>query len=45
MILDALECLREHLTHYENDSPNYPWTVEDVDNIFQSFDNSFMENF
>ena len=40
MILDALECLSEHLKHYENNSPNYPWTVDDVDGLFQSLDNS-----
>lgn len=43
MILDALECLSEHLKHYENNSPNYPWTTDDVDSLFQSFDNSFRE--
>jgi hypothetical protein len=43
MILDALECLSEHLKHYENNSPNSSWAVEDVDNLFQSFDNSFHE--
>lgn len=41
MILDALECLNEHLK--ENNSPNYPWTTDDVDGLFQSFDNSFVE--
>ena len=40
MILDALECLSEHLKHYENNSPNYPWTVDDVDGLFQSLENS-----
>jgi hypothetical protein len=44
MILDALECLSEHLKHYEDNSPNYPWTVDEVDGLFQSFDNSFVEN-
>jgi len=44
MILDALECLSEHIKHYEGNSPNYPWTTDDVDNLFQSFDNSFVEN-
>jgi hypothetical protein len=37
IILDALECLNEHIKN--NNSP-YPWTVEDVDSLFQSFDNS-----
>lgn len=40
IILDALECLSEHLKHYENNSPNYPWTLDEVDSLFQSFDNS-----
>jgi hypothetical protein len=31
------------LKHYENNSPNYPWTVDEVDGLFQSFDNSFHE--
>jgi hypothetical protein len=44
IILDALECLSEHLKHYENNSPNYPYTIEDVDGLFQSFDNSFAED-
>lgn len=43
IILDALECLSEHLKHYQNKSPNYPWTVDQVDGLFQSFDNSFVE--
>ena len=44
MILDALECLSEHLKHYKDSSPNYPWTADEVDGLFQSFDNSFVEN-
>ena len=44
IILDALECLHEHIKHYEENSPNYPWTLDEVDNLFQSFDNSFVEN-
>ena len=43
IILDALECLGEHLKHYEDNSPNYPWTLDEVDSLFQSFDNSFVE--
>ena len=42
IILDALECLAEHIKT-NNNSP-YPWTVEDVDGLFQSFDNSFKED-
>jgi len=42
IILDALECLTEHIKT-NNNSP-YPWTVEDVDGLFQSFDNSFKED-
>jgi hypothetical protein len=44
MILDALECLGEHIKHYEDNSPNYPWTLDEVDGLFQSFDNSFHED-
>lgn len=43
MILDALECLSEHLKHYEK-VLNHPYTIEDVDGLFQSFDNSFAED-
>jgi hypothetical protein len=42
MILDALECLREHIKN-NNNSP-YAWNVEDVDDLFQSFNNNFVEN-
>ena len=42
MILDGLECLIEHIKNNNNSS--YPWTVEDVDGLFQSFDNSFVED-
>lgn len=42
MILDALECLSEHLKNTNNTT--YPWTAEEVDALFQSFDNSFVEN-
>jgi hypothetical protein len=53
MILDALECLSEHIKHYENNSPNYPWTLDEIDALlvqfhktfFQSFDNSFVTDF
>lgn len=37
IILDALECLHAHLEYYENDSPNYNWTTDDVDGLFQTF--------
>ena len=43
IILDALECLSEHIKTTNNNSP-YPWTVEDVDGLFQSFDNSLNED-
>jgi hypothetical protein len=42
IILDALECLSEHIKT-NNNSP-YPWTVEDVDGLFQSFDNGHKED-
>ena len=45
IILDALECLSEHIKHYEGNSPNYPWTLDEIDNLFQSFDNSFKEDY
>lgn len=44
IILDALECLHEHIKHYEENSPNYPWTLDEVDSLFQAFDNSGAEN-
>jgi hypothetical protein len=40
MILDALECLSEHIKN----KSSYPWTVEDVDGLFQSFDNSLADS-
>jgi len=42
IILDALECLHEHIKN-NNNSP-YPWTVEDVDGLFQSLENSGEES-
>jgi hypothetical protein len=42
IILDALECLSEYIK-ITNNSP-YPWTVEDVDGLFQSFDNGHKED-
>ena len=44
IILDALECLHAHLEHYENDSPNYNWTTDDVDGLFQSLEKSGEES-
>ena len=41
IILDALECLSEHIKN-NNNSP-YAWNIEDVDGLFQSFDNSFVD--
>jgi len=37
IILDALECLSEHIKHYEGNSPSYTWTLDEVDSLFQSF--------
>ena len=42
IILDALECLSEHIKHSRFNQ--YPWSADDVDDLFQSFDNSFVEN-
>lgn len=39
IILDALKCLREHLEHYKNSSPNYPWTISEIDHLFESLEN------
>ena len=39
IILDALECLHNHITNRGKYS-NYPWTLEQVDGLLQSFDNS-----
>lgn len=35
IILDALECLSERI---KEKSDAYPWTLEEVDGLFQSFD-------
>lgn len=44
IILDALENLVEDMKHAKNnDYFNYPYSIEDVDGLFQSFDNSFTE--
>ena len=42
IILDALECLSEHIKHSRFNQ--YLWSTDDVDGLFQSFDNSFVEN-
>ena len=46
IILDALSHYKEWM---ENDDhapslDSFPYTVDDVDGLFQSFDNSFVEN-
>lgn len=44
IILDALENLVEDMKHAKNNGYfNYPYSIEDVDGLFQSFDNSFVE--
>jgi len=37
IILDALECLSEHIKHYEGNSPSYTWTLDEVDSLFSEF--------
>ena len=46
IILDALETLHNRMkTRQDFGLPNYKaFSIEDVDNLFQSFDNSFVEN-
>jgi hypothetical protein len=42
IILDALENLVEDMKHAkDNGHFNYAYSIEDVDGLFQSFDNSF----
>lgn len=45
IILDALELLHIKVKQQENlhNHFNYPYTSEYIDNLFQSFDNSFTE--
>jgi hypothetical protein len=44
IILDALEHLHEDMKHAkDNGYFNYPYSIEEVDGLFQSFDNSFAE--
>lgn len=40
IILDALEFLHEHMVSCSEEEFNYPFTIEEVDALFQSFDNS-----
>ena len=45
IILDALENLVEDMKHAKNNGYfNYPYSIEDVDGLFQSFNNSFKED-
>jgi len=44
IILDALQFLHEHMVSCNKEELNYPYTIEDVDGLFQSFDNSFAED-
>jgi len=45
IILDALENLVKDMKHAkDNGHFNYPYSIEDVDGLFQSFDNSFVED-
>jgi hypothetical protein len=46
IILDALECLIECIKEekqFYGKNTDYPWTIDEVDSLFQSFDNSFVE--
>lgn len=46
IILDALEIMHDQMkTRQDFGLPNdKPYSIEDVDGLFQSFDNSFVEN-
>lgn len=45
IILDALENLVEDMKHAKNNGHfNYSYSIEDVDGLFQSFDNCFKED-
>lgn len=46
IILDALEVLQSKIRYAElfGLKNEYPYTADDVDGLFQSFDNSFVEN-
>lgn len=42
IILDALESLVEDMKHSrDNGQFNYPYSIEEVDGLFQSFDNAW----
>jgi len=47
IILDALELLYEKMKQEKDYSKHYamPYSIEDVDGLFQSFDNSFKEDY
>lgn len=45
IILDALENLVEDMKHAkDNGHFNYAYSIEDVDGLFQSFDNGYKED-
>jgi hypothetical protein len=46
IILDALEVLQSKMKNAKlfGLKNEYPYSAEDVDGVFQSFDNSFVEN-
>ena len=46
IILDALESLHNRMKNFESFGipHDLPYSMEDVDNLFQSFDNSFVES-
>lgn len=43
IILDALEFLLENMKQSEDVDFNYPYSIDDVDGLFQSFNNSGTE--
>ena len=46
IILDALENLVEDMKHAkDNGHFNYAYSIEDVDGLFQSFDNGYKEDY
>ena len=40
IILDALQFLHEHMVSCSKEEFNYPFTIEEVDGLFQSLENS-----
>ena len=44
IILDAIQFLHEHMVSCSKEELNYPYTIEDVDGLFQSFNSSFAED-